>query len=296
MRRQYDPDACARRAPLDTAVGTERPTVQLVDIEVRDGEYSFAYPRLDRYMSLALEKGMKYFEISHLFSQVGRPSTRRRSWRPSSRTTVRANISAFSAGRPIRPVRRYKKFIRAFVSALLAHLKEKGLDHMCWFHISDEPTLEQLESYKAAKALVSDLLEGYHLMDALSKRRVLLDRRRRDTDSGEQPYNAVPRESTCRISGHIIAADRMSTSRTVLSQCPARARVFSASSSISMTSRASSQWGFNFWGQPGLAAASGESVRPNTTGDYFVPAGRHAVGISWTGRKGAIFAARGSFL
>lgn len=50
--------------------------MQLVDITVHEGtsgesRYSFGYDKLDRYVQLALDAGMEYFEISHLFSQWG---------------------------------------------------------------------------------------------------------------------------------------------------------------------------------------------------------------------------------
>ena len=40
--------------PLDTAVGGERPTVQLVDVTVRGGEVCFGFDKLDRYMEMAV--------------------------------------------------------------------------------------------------------------------------------------------------------------------------------------------------------------------------------------------------
>lgn len=39
---------------------------------------------------------------------------------------------------------------------------------MTYFHISDEPSQEQFDSYKAAKEVVEKDLEGYQMMDALS--------------------------------------------------------------------------------------------------------------------------------
>jgi hypothetical protein len=62
----------------------------------------------------------------------------------------------------------YRIFIRAFLKALLAHLKRRGDDKRCLFHISDEPTEEQLEDYKKSKNVVADILDDYIIMDALS--------------------------------------------------------------------------------------------------------------------------------
>ncbi|MBQ8719372.1 MAG: hypothetical protein IJY66_08905, partial [Clostridia bacterium] len=57
--------------PLDTAVGGERLTVQLVGVTVENGAYTYDFSLLDRYMDLALSCGLKYFEMSHLFTQWG---------------------------------------------------------------------------------------------------------------------------------------------------------------------------------------------------------------------------------
>lgn len=57
--------------PLDTEVGGERLTVQLVDVKLENGKYSFGFDRFIRWVRLAQKCGIKYFEISHLFSQWG---------------------------------------------------------------------------------------------------------------------------------------------------------------------------------------------------------------------------------
>ena len=56
---------------LDTAVGGERPTVQLVDVFKSGGAYSFGFEKLERWVNMCLSLGVKYFEISHLFTQWG---------------------------------------------------------------------------------------------------------------------------------------------------------------------------------------------------------------------------------
>jgi hypothetical protein len=62
----------------------------------------------------------------------------------------------------------YSTFLRTFLRAFLAHMQARGDDKRCYFHISDEPNETQLESYKAAKAVVYDLIKDYPIMDALS--------------------------------------------------------------------------------------------------------------------------------
>ncbi len=57
--------------PLDTAVGGERLTTQLVGIKKSGNRYTFNWKLLDRWIEMCNRIGVKYFEISHLFSQWG---------------------------------------------------------------------------------------------------------------------------------------------------------------------------------------------------------------------------------
>ena len=62
--------------PLDTAIGGERRTTQLVDVTETVGEngesvWVFGFDRLDRWIDIGLSVGVEYFEISHLYTQWG---------------------------------------------------------------------------------------------------------------------------------------------------------------------------------------------------------------------------------
>ena len=57
--------------PLDTKVGGERPTVQLVDVEKKGDKYSFVFDKLKRWIDLCRNNGIEFFEFSHLFTQWG---------------------------------------------------------------------------------------------------------------------------------------------------------------------------------------------------------------------------------
>src|SRR5690625_3083891 len=56
---------------LDKAVGHERPTVQLVEVEKNGEAYTFGFSHLKRWIDLGNKNGVKYFEFSHLFTQWG---------------------------------------------------------------------------------------------------------------------------------------------------------------------------------------------------------------------------------
>ena len=57
--------------PLDTYIGGERPTVQLTGVRLTDSGYEFDFSRLDRWIDMCDRCGVKYLEISHLFTQWG---------------------------------------------------------------------------------------------------------------------------------------------------------------------------------------------------------------------------------
>lgn len=145
---------------LDTEVGAERPTVQLIDVTPCENGYSFGFEKLDRFMDLAEKNGIFHFEIAHLFTQWGAKFT------PKIVTTDGEKIFGWHVS-AIDP--RYIAFINDLLSKLKAHLKENSRFERCYFHISDEPSDEHLTSYTAAKNVVRDVLSDCKCMDALSE-------------------------------------------------------------------------------------------------------------------------------
>jgi len=145
--------------PLDTKIGGERTTVQLVDVSVTDGGYKFNFDKLRRWIKLALESGLKYFEISHLFSQWGAVATPK----------VIADGKKLFGWETSATSKEYVEFLHAFLPELIEVLKDEGVDKNSFFHVSDEPSVEQLESYRAAKAVIKDILNDFPIIDALSE-------------------------------------------------------------------------------------------------------------------------------
>ncbi len=149
--------------PLDTKVGGERLTCQLVGVTKKEGKYCFDFSRLDRWCDMCDRVGIKYFEIAHFFTQWGAHHAPK-----VMLTEGDAQIKIFGWETDATG-KEYVEFLRAFIPALLSHMKGRGDDKRLFFHISDEPGADHLESYKAAKASIADLLKGYTIMDALSK-------------------------------------------------------------------------------------------------------------------------------
>lgn len=148
--------------PLDTAVGGERMTAQLVDVFMEDGRYRFAFDKLDRWVDVCTRAGVRYFEMAHLFTQWGAGHA------PKIMATVDGAPRRIFGWETDAAGAEYRAFLRAYLPALTAHLGELGIAGQCFFHISDEPQAAHLESYRAAKDAVADLLEGFPVIDALS--------------------------------------------------------------------------------------------------------------------------------
>ena len=148
--------------PLDTAVGGERRTTQLVDVTLEGGNYSFNFDKLDRWIGILDRAGIEYIEISHLFTQWGAKHA------PKIMATVDGEYKKIFGWETDAHCDEYVTFLRAFLTALLAHLKERGDDKRCFFHVSDEPHAGDEENYMKSKMAVADLLKDYTIMDALS--------------------------------------------------------------------------------------------------------------------------------
>lgn len=148
--------------PLDTQVGGERTTVQLLDIWVENGEYRFGFEKLYRFIEMGKRCGVRLFEMNHLFTQWGAAHC------PKIMATVDGELKQIfgwndeAAGEP------YHAFLDAMLPAVTAKLREWGVAEQTMFHISDEPGAAHLEQYKKLKAIVEPHLKDFYIMDALS--------------------------------------------------------------------------------------------------------------------------------
>lgn len=148
--------------PLDTEVGGERLTVQLVDVKLENGKYSFGFDRFIRWVRLAQKCGIKYFEISHLFSQWGAKYT------PKIVAEVNGRQKRIFGWETSADSIEYDEFLSAFIPQLIKVIRSLGIEKSTFFHISDEPNEDQIESYSMAKSAVAPLLEDFPIIDALS--------------------------------------------------------------------------------------------------------------------------------
>ncbi len=155
---------------LDTEIGGERLTTQLVKVKVTNGQYSFDFSLLKRWIRLALKCGVKYFEMSHLFTQGGAKSAPKVTAEVDGKKEQRIfgwETAATSA--------EYTAFLDAMLPELVSFLKKQGIAENCYFHISDEPNGEQVEQYKAVSRIVCKHLDGFRVLDAASHTQYFTD-------------------------------------------------------------------------------------------------------------------------
>lgn len=149
--------------PLDTAVGGERSTTQLVDIEKTDTGYVFSFEKLHRFINLAKKCGFRYFEINHMFTQWGAE------FAPKVIATVNGEKKRIFGWETDSLGEQYVEFLRALIPALIKELRALDLsEENVFFHISDEPNQKQIERYRLASKIMTPLVAPFKIIDALS--------------------------------------------------------------------------------------------------------------------------------
>ncbi len=250
---------------LDTAVGRERPTTQLVDVQLQDGVYTFGFEKLGRWVDMCDRIGIQYLEIAHFFTQWGAEHA------PKVMATVDGEYRRIFGWDTDAAGEEYGAFLRALIPALLAFLREKdGWDKRCFFHISDEPSEEHLAQYTAARAQVTALLRGYPIMDALSNyefyERDVVDIPVAATDHIE-PFLA---HGVKGLWCYYCVGQSKKVSNRFVAMPSARNRILGAQM-YKYGIAGFLHWGYNFY----FSQFSMETVNPLliTDGDYFAPAG-----------------------
>ena len=148
--------------PLDTEIGSERPTVQLVDVEKTGDYYRFSFDKLSRWIELCTSRGVEYFEFSHLFTQWGAYHA------PKIVASVNGIDKKIFGWETDANGEDYKDFLSQFLPKLVEFIKQHKLDQRVYFHVSDEPSLEHIKSYKNARDIIHHYLAEFPIIDAVS--------------------------------------------------------------------------------------------------------------------------------
>lgn len=148
--------------PLDTAVGKERTTCQLLNVRLEQDTWQFDFSRLDRWIELCKKHGIQTIELNHLFTQWGAAAA------PKVVATIDGQEKRIFGWDTPAVGGAYTRFLRCLLPELKDHLRQIGMLEHTWFHISDEPDGKSRKQWKAARRSVADLLEGCHVLDAMS--------------------------------------------------------------------------------------------------------------------------------
>lgn len=250
--------------PLDTAVGGERTTVQLVGVRRTAGVWSFDFARLGRWIDMLDRCGVEYIEIAHLFTQWGAEHAPKIIADVDGVTEKVFGWETDSLGEE------YTGFLDAFLPALLAYLRERGVDSRCVFHVSDEPGLAHLERYRAVRAVLERHLSGYTIMDALSSFEFY------KTGALDHPIpasNHIEPFLEANVPGlwtYYCCSQGVSVSNRFLAMPGARTRIIGLQM-YKYRIEGFLQWGYNFYN----SQYSVSHIDPYlcNDGEYFVPAG-----------------------
>ena len=147
---------------LDTIIGGERTTFQLVGVKKCGKSYEFEYSRFHRWIRMCKEIGFEYFEMSHLFAQWGAK------FPPKVVAEVDGKIEKIFGWHTPVADGGYQEFLDAFLPTLIAELKEEGILEHTYFHVSDEPTIYNSDTYQKAWNMVSPYIGECPVIDALS--------------------------------------------------------------------------------------------------------------------------------
>lgn len=148
--------------PLDTEVDTERPTVQLAEVYKKGYTYTFDFTKLDRWVDTALRSGVKYFELSHLFTQWGAKCA------PKIMAHTKDGYKRIFGWETNSVSQGYTSFLRQFSSALIGYTDNKGITDKCFVHCSDEPGIRHLARYRKTSDVIREYFGVYEHIDAMS--------------------------------------------------------------------------------------------------------------------------------
>ena len=147
---------------LDIEEGCRRMKAQLVGVSIENGQYRFDFSLLRRWIHTFQACGIETFEISPLFTQWG--------------SKYAVEIYAHENGTEkiimgwdtVASAPAYAAFLAQFLPQLMDVLDECGITQNTLFHISDEPSLDHIDTYRAALAMITPYIKGCPVIDALS--------------------------------------------------------------------------------------------------------------------------------
>ncbi len=150
--------------PLDTKIGTERLTVQLVKVKKTKDGYEFGFENFKKWLDMCKRNGVKYFEMSHLFTQWGALHA------PKIMAEVDGEEKRIFGWETDSTGEEYREFLTCLAPVLTKFLENEGVADCCYFHVSDEPGDKDIEVYGKLSTMIHELFgKKFKVIDALSE-------------------------------------------------------------------------------------------------------------------------------
>lgn len=250
--------------PLDTRVGGERLTTQLVEVAVENGKYYFDTRKMKKWIAMCKRCGVKYYEMAHLYTQWGALHA------PKIMGTKDGKYQKLFGWETDATGEEYRAFLAEYIPELRKVLKEEGIEERTYWHISDEPSGEQLKDYQAAKEQVASLLDGCIIMDALSNYAFYQQGIVEHPVVANDHVQRFIDEGTEDLWTYYCCGQYKDVSNMFIAMPSARNRIIAAQL-FKYRIKGFLQWGYNFYS----AQYSDYKINPfmTTDADGFVPAG-----------------------
>ncbi len=149
--------------PLDTQIGGERTTVQLIRVKTVEDGWKFDFSLLKKWINLCIECGIENFEMSHFFTQWGAKHAPK-----IIATDENGNEKRIFGWDTPTDSEEYDRFLESFGKELCRFIEENNLGNNVFFHISDEPSEDNIKTYEKRASLIKRVFGKYPVMDALS--------------------------------------------------------------------------------------------------------------------------------
>ena len=250
--------------PLDTYIGGERLTTQLVKINITDGKYYFDFSNLRRWIDICKRNGVKYYEMPHFYTQWGAKAAPKFVAEVNDREQIIFgwNTPALSD--------EYQGFLKIFIKALLKELENNGILKQCIFHVSDEPNGADYENYSKAKMKIKEYLGDALIVDAMSHYELYT------SGAVECPAVSVSLIKQFIDSGvknmwaYYCGGDSKNVSNRFFSTSAYRNRILGIQL-YKYDIKGFLHWGYNYWHN----RYSYDCINPflETAGEYFAPSG-----------------------
>lgn len=148
--------------PLDTGIGFERRTIQLVDVYKNGSSYTFGFEKLEKWVEMCKRAGVEYYEISHLFTQWGCK------FAPKVMAYENNEYKRIFGWETDGHGSEYLGFLSQLLPQLISKLTELGVYERSYFHVSDEPNADMMEDYRICAEFLRKYVPSERIFDALS--------------------------------------------------------------------------------------------------------------------------------